>query len=804
MLGWGAQGGGEAGRFGRYRVVRLVGHGGMGEVYEAQQDHPSRRVALKVVRPDLVSPELVRRLDHEARILARLQHPGIAQIYDAGQADTPRGPTPYFAMEFVEGRPLTAFAKAKDLGLRNRLELFLAVCDAVEHAHRKGVIHRDLKPANILVDGEGKPRVLDFGVARATDADVRATTVHTEVGKLVGTLPYMSPEQVSGDPDATDTRSDVYSLGVVLYELLAGKPPYDIGRGPIPEAARIIRDSDPAPLSSVDRVFRGDLETIAAKALEKDKDRRYQSVAALASDVRRFLDNQPIEARPAGGWYQVRKFARRHRSMVIMGSLASAAVLLGSAFAIGAAIHATRVSADLRDARADALARATEATRLAAAAVREARTSESISSFLTDMFQAPEAARDGRNVRVVEVLDRARAQIEADATLPLDVRAFLRATLGRVYVELGLYEDADTLLTQSIAELQSKVSADDERLFKARFALATLRHWQGRVAESLELFRDVTAFLRSKHGDGNESTLRSEHAVVSALGTLHRWSEAEALARDALARSSESLGTEHRVTLMFMQVLGSITDAQGHPEEAEALLREAADLQRKQFGPTDMDTLSSRNSLAGLLASRKRWPEARDLQAELFHDLEAIMGPEHPKTLDALNNLTGYTFEAGDLAEAERLVRRMIDIRRRVMDPLHPRTVLNVSLLGRILEKAGRLDEAESTLRSAVDDASKLRGTRPEIEGMVLRHYAALLMRLARYQEAEHLLTQSDAILSPLYDVKHERRGAVLRTFVQLYDAWGKPDKAAEWRAKLPPDDPARSAPAVPAPAPGG
>jgi eukaryotic-like serine/threonine-protein kinase len=267
-------------RVGTYLITRVIGEGGMGVVYEAEQDQPRRAVALKVLKPGLASPELLRRFELESEVLARLQHPGIAQIYEAGTADSGFGPQPYFAMEFIHGAPLRVYAEAHHLNMRQRLELMARVCDAVEHAHQRGIIHRDLKPGNILVDEAGQPKILDFGVARATDSDAQATK-QTDVGQLVGTLAYMSPEQVMADPLALDTRSDVYALGVILYELLAEKLPYMLSNQ-LHEAVRAIREEDPTPLSSISRAYRGDVETIVAKALEKDKGRRYASAAALA------------------------------------------------------------------------------------------------------------------------------------------------------------------------------------------------------------------------------------------------------------------------------------------------------------------------------------------------------------------------------------------------------------------------------------------------------------------------------------------------------------------------------------------
>ncbi len=251
-----------------FRVLRRLAVGGMGAVYEAQQENPRRRVALNVIRAGAASPESLRRFEHEAHVLARLQHPGIAQVFEAGSFDRGQGAQPFFAMELIDGQPLTAFAEADRLDTRKRLELFARICDAVHYAHQRGVIHRDLKPGNVLVGADGGPKILDFGVARVTDADVQATTLHTHSGELIGTVPYMSPEQVLGDADQIDTRSDVYALGVMLYELLSGRLPHDLRDKAIPEAARIIREDEIRPLSSVNRIFRGDLETVVAKALD--------------------------------------------------------------------------------------------------------------------------------------------------------------------------------------------------------------------------------------------------------------------------------------------------------------------------------------------------------------------------------------------------------------------------------------------------------------------------------------------------------------------------------------------------------
>jgi len=332
---------------GPYRMLRLLGQGGMGIVYKAEQERPRRIVALKIVKPGLASPDLLWRFEKELQTLGRLQHPGIAQIYDAGTVDSGLGPQSYFAMEFIHGESLIEYAEVHRLDTPQRLEIMAKVCEAVHHAHQRGIIHRDLKPGNILVDGSGQPKVLDFGVARAMDRDAQDTR-QTDLGQLVGTLAYMSPEQVLGDPLELDTRSDVYTLGVILFELLSGRLPYRIGCQ-LSEALQTIRTEHPTRLSSVNRIYRGDIETIVGKALEKDKARRYGSAAELAADIRRYLEDVPIVARPPSATYQLQKFARRHKA-IVLGAAAVFVVLVAGIFV--SAHEAARANAESAAARA--------------------------------------------------------------------------------------------------------------------------------------------------------------------------------------------------------------------------------------------------------------------------------------------------------------------------------------------------------------------------------------------------------------------------------------------------------------------
>ncbi|MFO0874124.1 MAG: protein kinase [Phycisphaerales bacterium] len=379
------------GRIGHYEIVRRIGHGGMGVVYEAQQEEPRRSVALKVMNAGTSGRRSLRRFRHEAQVLGRLQHPGIAQIFEAGVDDWGDGPQPYFAMELVRGAELARYVRDRRLGVRERLALLAKVCDAVHHAHQKGVIHRDLKPANILVveggdddtDGSGsrspelvvaQPKILDFGVARLLDPDASSATGQTNAGQILGTVPYMSPEQAEGDGAALDIRTDIYSLGVVAFELLVDRHPHDLHGKPLHEALRMLREREPPRLGSIDRRLRGDVETIVAKALERTPRRRFASAAEMAADLRRVLRHEPIQARRAGPLEQMRKFARRHRGIVVAGAVAALAMAVATAAAIRLAVVAERAGIDERrlreiaDDRADAAGRAAYQSMLAAAA----------------------------------------------------------------------------------------------------------------------------------------------------------------------------------------------------------------------------------------------------------------------------------------------------------------------------------------------------------------------------------------------------------------------------------------------------
>ena len=557
----------------------------MGAVYEAEQENPRRTVALKVIKPGWVTPALISRFEQESQALGRLQHAGIAQIYEAGTADTGFGPQPFFAMEFIRGRTLPEFAAAQRLSAGARLELVAKICEAVQHAHQRGLIHRDLKPANILVDEAGQPKILDFGVARVTDSDGHATR-QTDIGQLVGTLAYMSPEQVLADPLALDTRSDVYALGVILYELLAARRPYTIS-GDVHSAVQTILLEDPAPLSAVDRLYRGDVETIVAKALEKDKERRYATAADLAADIRRYLNDEPIVARPASTVYQLQKFGRRHKALVtgvaavflvlVAGVIASAwqaaratraeqAALAGRDRATAAEHRATEdrdraLSAEQAATRERnrAVAAETQAVDQRNRAIREteranfeAASARAVNAFLRDDVLAQASAktqargdtRPDPDLKVRTALDRAAARIPGRFDAQPLIDASIQQTIGRTYVDLGIYPQAQTHLSRALELRRRQLGETHADTLTSMNDLSVLLGHQAKYSEAEPLQRDVLALRRRVLGPQHPDTLASMHDQAELFRSQAKHAEAEALELQVLAIRRRLLGDD--------------------------------------------------------------------------------------------------------------------------------------------------------------------------------------------------------------------------------------------------------------------
>lgn len=523
-----------------YRIVRAIASGGMGTVYEAEQLNPRRRVALKVVKRGAVTPRMVRRFEFEAQILARLDHPGIARVHEAGTFDSGAGPQPYFAMEFVEGRPPTRWAEERGLPIRDRLELMAKVCDAVEHAHRKGVIHRDLKPDNILVvdDGtrSGQPKVLDFGLAR--DFDAQAATMGTQTGQILGTPLYMSPEQWSGRPDDLDTRSDVYSIGVVAWEVLAGRHPIDARGKSLFELLEAIRDSEPAPISTTNPAFRGDVETILAKALARERERRYASASELGADIRRYLNDEPVSARRSSAFYQMRKFARRNRALVA----SSVAGVLALAMGLGVALVQMRVAQRERGvaeaARADADAALATALAERNRAERE-RNAARFEQYAATIRSVAAMADAGLNEQAAAALETCPEELRGwewghlvsrslgDASLRGD-RLFLDTEPRMATLDLGFAEEGDAIATIDFAAARVR-DANDGREIAAIEAPIFAR------ALDLDLSDDATRLAASSPSG------RVEVFDPRTMDRLYELPRFDFVPRSMFSRSGETL-----------------------------------------------------------------------------------------------------------------------------------------------------------------------------------------------------------------------------------------------------------------------
>jgi serine/threonine protein kinase len=813
---------------GPYRLMEQIGEGGFGLVFVAEQLHPVRRkVALKVIKPGMDSREVIARFEAERQALALMDHPNIAKVLDAGTTESGR---PYFVMELVKGIPIIEYCDQQQLTPRDRLELFLSVCQAVQHAHQKGIIHRDLKPSNILVaphDGVPVVKVIDFGVAKAIGQQLTEKTIYTRFTQMIGTPLYMSPEQAELNALDVDIRSDIYSLGVLLYELLTGETPFDRNRfatAAYDEIRRIIREEEPPRPSTristlgetlsvvsakrktepakLRALVKGDLDWIVMKALEKDRNRRYETASAFAADVRRFLSEEVVEARPPSTWYRFRKFARRNKAALTTVSLVSLALVIGLADSIWLAVRAGRARAE-----ADIQRAAAEEQRVAAAAAAEiargdrdrARDAEkqaaadranaetALHFLLADVLQQADPYREpDRDLKIHTLLDRAADRLETNKTMSPLVEAAIRHTTGRIYWGLGELEKAERQLTRAYRLQRQQAGIDNSETLDAAYSLAMLYWLQSDFDKAEPLLRQVIDGRRRILGEEHPETLRA----MTGLGQLYQYRDepdrAEPLFATAMKTNLRVRGDQDADTLISLRWLGNTYDDLGRRAEAEPLLRKSLEGLVVVRGEKNPDTLISRSMVGILCRNTGRFAEAEQQTSETYRLRRAVLGELHPATLSTQAVLAGIYLSQGRRTDAEPLLRDFREKIRRQQARLPPFTIRRIAEVGHALLQQGDFTEAESFLRLYLDTAERKlpEGWRRFDATAAL---GASLLGQKKYAEAEPALLKGYAGLRqyeeriPSYS-RQARLTEALDTLVRLYEETNKPNEVTKWR----------------------
>ncbi|SRR5579871_750147 len=730
---------GEA--LGNYRILSQLGEGGMGQVWLAEQTAPlQRQVALKLIRVGMYDDSVLQRFESERQALASMSHPSIAKVFDAGT--TPDG-QPYFAMEYVPGLPITEYCDKKKITIRERLELFVQLCEGVQHAHQKAIMHRDLKPANILVveiDGKPTPRIIDFGLAKATARSASGKHHLTQVGMFMGTPGYMSPEQANPEPEDIDTRTDVYSLGVILYELLTGFLPSDVQGGdqaladklkrlreqdpPLP-STKVRSDRDSSAAKAAERgtdpiqlvsLLRGDLDWIAMKALERDRTRRYGTPSELATDIGHYLRHEPVTARPASAAYQVGKYVRRHRFGV---AVAAAMVALLAGFAVMQAIQLGRTT-------------------------RERDRANRITDFMVGMFKVsdPNEAR-GNQITAREILDKASNEIQASLAKDVEVQSQLMAVMAKTYVNLGLFSRAHGLAERALENRRRVLGPNDRKTLESTTQLGWILDREGREIEAEKLIRQTLEVQLRVLGPEDPLTLETTEDLAIVLEKQGHYAEEEKIERELLAIRTRKFGAEDLQTMRSMLNLGDALHGESRFPEAEKQFRQLLEIERRVLGSGHPWQLAAMHNLANLIEEQGRYTEAEALYRETLETETRVLGPEHPDTASTMTTLATTIAAQGRSAEAEGLYRKSLDILQRTVGSDHNYSLAAEDGLANVLATEGHYGEAEKLHREIL--ATRLRLLGPDHTDTLLSQYniADALFRQNHFSESDKLLRET-------------------------------------------------------------
>jgi tetratricopeptide (TPR) repeat protein/tRNA A-37 threonylcarbamoyl transferase component Bud32 len=769
------------GQIGRYKLLSILGEGGMGVVYLAEQEEPiRRRVALKVIKPGMDSKRVIARFEAERQALALLDHPNIAHVYDAGTTETGR---PYFVMEYVKGLPITEYCDHHKLPIEDRLNLFRQVCLAVHHAHQKGIIHRDIKPSNILVslqDDHAVPKIIDFGVAKAIAQPLTERTLLTEDSQLLGTPEYMSPEQADMATEDIDTRSDIYSLGVLLYVLLTGVLPFDsdtLRTGGIEHIRQVIRETDPktpstrltrlgeeatkvaekrrTEVTSLAKCLHRELEWIPLKAMRKERSERYRSASELADDIENYLNGEPLIAGPPGIGYKLKKFVRRNR--VLVGGIAAVLAVLVVGV-IGSTFFAIR-------------------------AERERAGAQAFADFLQNGIEAltlPGQAK-GTEVSLQDLLTVWSKRLEGRFDDKPLIEASIRATLGWAYRYIYEPTAAELHLEQALQIRREQLGPGHPQTLSSADHLAWLRWDQGRYAEAAELAEDALSTSRRVLGDEHDITL----TLVKTLGCVYiylgRYDEAEQLYLKGLQAARR---VRSNVAFDIASNLGMVYEAQGRYDEAERQFLESIEQYQGDVNDEDSETANTKSFLASVYIEQKQFTKAKELFLEILPIQRRELGNQHWHTLRSANWLAQVHMHLGEYDEAETLLMEVLDARKLKLRKDHPWTLETINDFGVLRREQKRYEEAETLLRQALDGRKlKLGPDHPACFGSI-HELAVLYKEQGRYDEAEKLLLEALEGRRLKLGDSHPNTLESWNNLIELYEAWNKPEQAKQWRTK--------------------